>query len=254
LSDSHYVARLSPDPFKSGEETLPEGVKPGVDVLWQGHLLSLEPLRHIGFMRNDNKDMSFWRSVKGRELARRLEQCGGRMHGKLLLPHHFAVSKNKSMLLRNPQSDKAGTKLVDALDKLSSRLSTWSQLADKANVFSDCLDKWHTFDEEVRFVFEGGDVERYFVPVPNDAPQNDPRRTNPEQRGFFTKKLRYCTEEFDAPTSAHGVEARAQPLHVKLVSALRHECMIASPLEICQTLPLKSSACVCVCVCVCTDA
>lgn len=106
----HAFLFLEYYPFKAGAETLPSGVQPGVDVLWQGHLLSLEAKRHFAFMQNDNQDPIFWRSSRGRDLARKLEQQGGRVYGELLLTKDFDVTKNKSMLLRNPQSDKPGTK------------------------------------------------------------------------------------------------------------------------------------------------
>ena len=94
---------------------------------------------------------------------------------------------------------------MEALEKLSSKLSTSDSLKDMADRFSLWLDRTHSYDEEIRFVFDGGDVERY-IPEGTAQPQ-----------GYYTKKLRYCTEEFDAPTTSPGQVASETKLHVKLM-------------------------------------
>lgn len=111
------------------------------------------------------------------------------------------------MLSRNPQTDKSPFKLVDALVGLSSKLSSSSELDDAAERFSTWIDECHKFDEEARFVFEGGDVEVYYPPgAGNDQPG-----------GYYTKVLRYCADEFRAPTTVHGQAASGAPLHVKML-------------------------------------
>ena len=93
-------------PMKDGVQSLPDGVEPGFDVLWQGHLLPNERLRTLAFMKNDVQERrlnsKYWKSAAGRQLSCLLDVCGDRVYGELLLPPELAVTKNKTQLSVRP--------------------------------------------------------------------------------------------------------------------------------------------------------
>ena len=127
--------------------------------MWQGRWLSLDLLRLLPFMRtgqNRGND-SFWRSQRGRRLNGKLERCIKRVHGRLLLPHSFAVAKNKSQLIRNPERPDAATQLVNALVNLELD----DQISAIVDRFSLWLDAAMQADDAFVFVFEGGEVMAY---------------------------------------------------------------------------------------------
>ena len=186
-------------PLTSGSETLPEDVTAGIDIMWQGRWLSLDPLRLLPFMRtgqNRGND-SFWRSQRGRRLNGKLERCIKRVHGRLLLPHSFAVAKNKSQLIRNPERPDAATQLVNALVNLELD----EQISAIVDRFSLWLDAAMQADDAFVFIFEGGEVMAYKPAHPGGV----------APAGYYTKRMRYSGEDFVAPMTGHE-----RPLRVKI--------------------------------------
>lgn len=195
-------------PIKEGVSTKPANVKPGFDVLWTGHLLPNERLRHVAFMKKEGTgNEGFWRTTEGRELSRLLELCGDRVYGELLVPPDLAVTKNKTMLARNAESADVGTQLVEELYKLEIKDRPASGPAcnlvtpEDAQRFKQFLKKGRKLDEEIIFVY-------------NDVEHTSAIKADWE--GYHTKEIKYRNQSFVAPTSQHGEAEKKAPLHMKV--------------------------------------
>ena len=127
---------------------------------WQSRLLKDERLRHLPFM--DLSQLS--RGGRGgpqKELHLLLERVGHRVHGELLLDGHFAVNKMKSELLHAGEESSSGSvKLVQALKKPAAE---WEHSVSRLKLidsYMQWLDEMQKLDDNYRFIFEGGDVEK----------------------------------------------------------------------------------------------
>ena len=101
-----------------------------------------------------------------KELHLLLERVGHRVHGELLLDGHFAVNKMKSELLHAGEESSSGSvKLVQALKKPAAEWEHSDSRLKLIESYMQWLDEMQKLDDNYRFIFEGGDVEKAPPPL-----------------------------------------------------------------------------------------
>ena len=132
---------------------------------WQSRLLKDERLRHLSFM-DSSKLSRGGRGGMQKELHLLLDRVGHRVYGELLLDGNYAVNKMKSELLHAGEESSSGSvKLVQALTKPALE---WEYVGTQQKLiesYTQWLQKHEKHDDNYRFVFEGGDVEKASSPL-----------------------------------------------------------------------------------------
>ena len=128
-------------------------------------MLKDERLRHLSFM-DSSKLSRGGRGGMQKELHLLLDRVGHRVYGELLLDGNYAVNKMKSELLHAGEESSSGSvKLVQALTKPALE---WEYVGTQQKLiesYTQWLQKHEKHDDNYRFVFEGGDVEKASSPL-----------------------------------------------------------------------------------------